>query len=218
MIDVAEQINAVSRQVGARVFGPGEARVVTVTQTYAAAADDVWDACTSATRIPRWFLPVSGELTLGGRYQLEGNAGGTIERCDPPKSFFVTWEMNDQVSWVEVRVVPETEDKTRLELEHIAHVTDELWAQFGPGAVGVGWDGALLGLAQHLAPGASALKPDDAVAWMASPEGISFLSASAESWYEADVAFGTDVAQARAAADRTKVAYTTPPAAQPEGS
>src|SRR2546430_11475309 len=29
-------------------------------------------------------------LKLGGRYQLEGNAGGTIEGCDPPKSFFAT--------------------------------------------------------------------------------------------------------------------------------
>jgi uncharacterized protein YndB with AHSA1/START domain len=218
MIDVVEQINAVSRQVGTRVFGPGEAAIVTVTQTYAAAADDVWDACTSATRIPRWFLPVSGELTLGGRYQLEGNAGGIIERCDPPKSYFVTWEYGGQVSWLEVRVVPETEDKTRLELEHIAHVTDDLWAQFGPGAVGVGWDMALFGLAQHLAPGDPAVKPEDAAAWMTSPEGISFMSASAESWYEADVAFGTDVEQARAAADRTKAAYTAPPEAQPEGS
>ena len=215
MIDVAEQINAVRRHVGTRVFGPGEARVVTVTQTYTADADDVWDACTSATRIPRWFLPVSGELKLGGRYQLEGNAGGTVERCDPPKSFFVTWEMGDQVSWVEVRVVPETEDRTRLELEHIAHVTDDdaFWVQFGPGAVGVGWDSMLLGLAQHLAPGNPAVKPEDAMAWMASPEGISFMSASADSWYEADVAFGTDPEQARLAADRTKAAYTTPPEA-----
>ena len=29
---------------------------------------------------------------------------------------------------------------TRLELEHIAHVDDERWAEFGPGAVGIGWD------------------------------------------------------------------------------
>ena len=29
-------------------------------------------------RIPRWFLPVSGDLRLGGRYQLEGNAGGEV--------------------------------------------------------------------------------------------------------------------------------------------
>ena len=104
MIDVVHQINAVQRRVGARTLAAGEARTVVVSQTYDAAVEDVWDACTSAERIPRWFLPVSGELKLGGRYQLEGNAGGTIERCDPPKSFFVTWEFGGQVSWVEVRL------------------------------------------------------------------------------------------------------------------
>ena len=39
---------------------------VTISQAYAAAIEDVWDACTSAERIPRWFLPVSGELKPGG--------------------------------------------------------------------------------------------------------------------------------------------------------
>lgn len=38
----------------------------------------MWDACTDPERIPRWFLPISGDLRLNGRYQLEGNAGGAI--------------------------------------------------------------------------------------------------------------------------------------------
>lgn len=211
MIDVAEQINAVSRHVGTRVFGPGEARVVTVAQTYATDAEDVWDACTNSERIPRWFLPITGELKLGGRYQLEGHAGGTVERCDPPKSFFVTWEFNEQTSWLEVRIVPAVDGRTRLELEHIAHVDDALWDQFGPGAVGLGWDGALLGLAQHLSPGSPAVTPDAAAAWALSPEGIEFMTQSAERWYEADVAAGRDEQAARAAADRVRAAYTTPP-------
>jgi hypothetical protein len=61
--------------------------VLTVSQTYEGTLDDLWDACTNPKRIPRWFLPVSGDLRVGGRYQLEGNASGTIERCDPPNSF-----------------------------------------------------------------------------------------------------------------------------------
>lgn len=213
MIDVAQQINAVSRQVGTRVFGPGEARTVTVTQKYAADQDDVWDACTNPERIPRWFLPITGELKLGGKYQLEGNAGGTIERCDPPKSFFVTWEYGGQVSWLEVRLVPEPDGETRVELEHIAHVDDddEMWAQFGPGAVGIGWDMALLGLAQHLSDGDPAVTPETAAAWTASPEGIEFMTESGERWYEADVAAGRDERSARAAADMVKAAYTAPP-------
>ena len=67
MIDVVHQINAVQRRVGARTMEAGEARTVVVSQAYDAAIEDVWDACTSAERIPRWFLPVSGELKLGGR-------------------------------------------------------------------------------------------------------------------------------------------------------
>ena len=215
MIDVAEQLNAVERSVGARVFGPGEARTVTVTQTYAADPDDVWDACTNAERIPRWFLPVTGDLKLGGRYQLEGNAGGTVERCDPPKSFFVTWEMGDQVSWLEVRIVPDGDGRTRLELEHIAHVDDDLWDQFGPGAVGIGWDLTMLGLARHLLPGDQTITPAQAAEWVTTPEARTFMAQAADRWYEADVAAGRDPEKARSAANRAKSFYTTPP--EPEG-
>jgi uncharacterized protein YndB with AHSA1/START domain len=211
MTDVAQQTNAVTREVGARVFGPGEARIVTVTQTYAADVADVWDACTNPERIPRWFLPVTGELKVGGRYQLEGNASGVVERCDPPKSYAVTWEMGDQTSWLEVRVVPEAEGETRLELEHVAHVDQALWDQFGPGAVGIGWDLAILGLARHLTPDAPQLTPAEAEAWAQTPEGQTYIENCANAWYEADVAFGSDPQQARAAADQAKAFYTTPP-------
>jgi uncharacterized protein YndB with AHSA1/START domain len=210
MPDVAQQINAVSRAVGRREFGPGEARVSTISQAYAADADDVWDACTDPERLRRWFLPVTGELKVGGRYQLQGNAGGTIERCDPPKSFSATWEFGGQVSWIEVRVVPEAEGKTRFELEHIAHVADDLWDTYGPGATGVGWDLAFFGLAQYLGPD-PALTPENAEAWAASPEGVEFVTQAAHRWYEADVAAGTAEHKARAAADRVREFYTTPP-------
>src|SRR5690242_2732923 len=173
MIDVVHQINAVQRRVGARTMEAGEARTVVVSQAYDAAIEDVWDACTSAERIPRWFLPVSGDLRLGGRYQLEGNAGGTIERCDPPKGFTATWEFGGKVSWIEVRLTADAETGTRFELEHIAHVDDH-WDEFGPGAVGVGWDGALLGLAGHLASDPEAVDPSQAMVWAGSEEGRRF--------------------------------------------
>jgi uncharacterized protein YndB with AHSA1/START domain len=210
MIDVAHQINAVRRVVGSRVLDAGEARVVTVSQAYDTEPDDLWDACTSPERIPRWFLPVSGELRLGGRYQLEGNAGGTIERCDPPKSFFATWEYAGDVSWIDVRVVGESDGTARLELEHIAHVDDERWAEFGPGAVGVGWDMGMLGLAGYVS-GTPLVAPADAVAWQATAEYRDFVTRSSERWYEASVAAGTDEQAARAAADRTTAAYTGTP-------
>lgn len=84
MIDVATQINAVARTVGSRTLEDGEAKTVLVRQTYDAAVDDVWDACTSADRITRWFLPVTGDNRLGGRYQIEGNAEARSSTASRP--------------------------------------------------------------------------------------------------------------------------------------
>lgn len=207
MIDVEHQINAVERRIGSRVLEAGEARTSTISQAYQATVDELWDACTDPERIPRWFLPITGDLRVGGRYQLEGNAGGTIEACDPPTSFSATWEYGDGTSWIEVRIRPEEGGRARLELEHIAQVDDELWDQFGPGAVGVGWDGAFLGLATHLSTGA-AVDPGETMEWMVSEEGKRFLALSSGAWCDASIAFGTDPEQARAAADRTTAFYT----------
>ena len=212
MIDVSHQISAVRRTLGDRVLEGQEARVLTISQVYDTGVDDLWDACTNPERIPRWFLPVSGELKVGGKYQLEGNAGGTVERCDPPDSFFVTWEFGGQVSWVEVRLTAEGPARTRLEIEHIAHVGDDMWAQFGPGAVGIGWDSILLGLSQHLS-GSPAVTPENSAAWVASDEGKRFMTLSGERWRDAHIASGAGEAEARAMADRTIAAYTTPPPA-----
>jgi uncharacterized protein YndB with AHSA1/START domain len=215
MIDVTQQVNAVRRTVGTRVLAAGEARTVTICRTYKAAIDDVWDACTNAERIPRWFLPVSGDLRLGGHYQLEGNAGGTIEHCDPPKSFFATWEYGGQVSWIEVRLAAEAADRTRLEIEHIAKAGDERWAEFGPGAVGVGWDLLVMGLSLHLS-GRPAADPQSSAAWVASEEGKRFMQLSGDRWCEAHIASGDDESAARAMAERTIAAYTAAPA-EPSG-
>ena len=116
MIEVRHQISAVRRLIGTRVVAAGEARVMTISQAYQTGIDDLWDACTNPERISRWFLPVSGELRLGGRFQIQGNASGTIERCDPPKSFGATWEFGGEVSWIEVRLNPEADGSTTLEL------------------------------------------------------------------------------------------------------
>lgn len=214
-MDAIEQVNVVQRTVGRRTFEAGEARTITIVRTYDAALDDVWDACTNVERIPRWFLPVSGELRVGGRYALEGNASGTIQTCDPPRGFTATWEYGGEVSWIELRLAPDGDESTRFELEHIAHVDDERWAQFGPGAVGVGWDlGLGLGLATHLATGEQ-VDPRAAEAWSMSPEGRAFLTAAGRAWGEAAIAAGDDPEAARAAAARTIAFYTG--AEPPEG-
>jgi len=211
MIDVIHEINAIRRQVGTRVLEAGQARTITVTRVYNAAVEDVWDACTNPERIPRWFSPISGELREGGRYQLQGNAGGTIQRCSAPHGFSATWEYGDEVSWIELRLAPEADGRTRLELEHIAHVGDERWAQFGPGAVGVGWDLGLMGLAGHLGAGKT-VEPGEFEAWSASDEGRQFMTLSSQAWGEASIAAGTEPGQARAAVQGTTAFYTGTPA------
>jgi uncharacterized protein YndB with AHSA1/START domain len=206
-MDVSQEISAVRRQVGARSLPAGEARVSTVGRTYDTTVEDMWDACTNPDRIRRWFLPVTGDLRVGGRYQLEGNAGGTVERCDPPKSFAATWEYGGEVSWIEVRLSPDPAGGTRFELEHVAHVDDEKWLEYGPGAVGIGWDLALLGLGKHLSSG-EAVDPAAAMAWAGSAEGHAFIAASSEAWRAASVAAGTAPEEARGAASRVTAFYT----------
>lgn len=199
------EIDAVARKVGRDSPRRGEVRTVTLARTFPTGVDDLWDACTDAERIPRWFLPVSGDLRVGGRFQLESNAGGTIERCDPPRFFAASWEFGGSTTWITVRLVPESEERTRLELEHTVPV-DEHWDRFGPGAVGLGWDLALVGLGWPIESG-TAVDREEAAAWVASEHGVRFMRGSAERWVEADIAGGEDPAEAQARAARTAAAY-----------
>jgi len=206
-IDIAATLGAVAREVASREHEGRPARVVVAARTYDTDIGDLWDALTSAERIPRWFLPISGDLRLGGRYQLKGNAGGEITTCEPPRRLAVTWEFGGQVSWVTVRLAEEAPERTRLELEHLAHVDDKFWDQYGPGAVGVGWELALMGLGLYLDTG----EPNDPQAgavWPTSPRGKSFVQGSSDGWCRASIAAGTDPAAAQAAAARTTAFYT----------
>jgi uncharacterized protein YndB with AHSA1/START domain len=205
MTTFTDEVSAVERTVGRRTLAAGVARVSTVARTYPTDVADLWDACTSAERLARWFMPVEGELRVGGRYRLEGNAEGVVESCDPPHAFSATWEFGGMVSWITVRFSAVDEHSARFVLEHVAHVDDDLWAQFGPGATGIGWDLSLLGLAHHLAD------PDtrfDSDAVSASPQGREFVAGAAAAWRDAAVADGDDPATAAAAADRSRDFYT----------
>ena len=91
-MDIASHVGAVTRTIrtGEREGAPTQTLVAE--RTYDTPIEDLWDALTSAERIPRWLMPISGELRLGGRYQLEGNAGGEITTCEPPRRLAVPWE------------------------------------------------------------------------------------------------------------------------------
>lgn len=208
-IDPIRSAGLVGREVrtGARDGQPTKTAIAH--RRYAADRSDVWDALTNPERLPRWFLPISGDLAVGGRYQLEGNAGGVVERCEEPEHLAVTWEYGDQVSWLQVHL-HEADDGTTLELVHEAPVDPDMWEQFGPGAVGVGWDLALLGLDRHLASGAT-LDPAEAEAWTIGPEGVQFVQRASDEWAQAAIDDGDEPDRARAAARATLAFYTTPP-------
>ncbi|MDZ4373530.1 MAG: SRPBCC family protein [Phenylobacterium sp.] len=184
-------------------------KIVRAARTYDTDPHDLWDAVTNAERLPRWFAPVSGDLRLGGRYQVEGNAGGSILRCEPPTLLDVTWEFGGGASWVVVRIVEDGEG-ARLTLEHIVRAEDldgDHWKQFGPAAVGVGWDLSFLGLGLYLATGSE--KPIESdPAWGGTNEAKSFMTGSAEAWGAAHIASGEDPATARRMAAATATFYT----------
>lgn len=205
-IDFEKSLGAVTHSVSELKKKEGKTvRNVTLERSYATTSGDLWDAVTNSERLERFFAPVSGELKLGGRYQIEGNANGTITECVPPKFFAATWEFAGAVSWIEVRIAPEGDARSWLTLTHICPI-DEHWEKFGPGAVGVGWDLALLGLDAYISD--KAFDRSDGEALMVSDEGKAFMVDASEDWGRAAVAAGENPAQAEAAAKRTTAFFT----------
>jgi uncharacterized protein YndB with AHSA1/START domain len=216
MIDIVREMEAVHRGVEDRQMPAGAGRVVRLRREYDAPIEDVWDALTNPERIGRWFLPISGDYRLGGRYQFEGNAGGEIVACERPDRLKVTWvygavTSDADISEVEVRLAKVHDGATRLELEHAAIVPEDRWAEYGPGAVGVGWEQSLLGLTLHLHGGSVG----DPVAWQESAEGREFARRSSEGWGEANRAAGADPAAAARAVANTTAFYAPDPETVP---
>jgi len=212
-MDVSAQLGAVDRGIETKEVDGVLSYVQTLSQTYPSPIDDVWDAVTTAERIPRWFLPVSGDLRVGGHYQLEGNAGGEIRSCDPPSAgsagYSLTWGTGmGEPAIVHVRLTALDTSSTRFELVNIAAVDsipDGFWEQFGPSATGLGWDSALLGLASYFGDGG--ISPEEGQAWLATDEGKSFLRASADAWARQHIASGAEPDAANAAATTTYRMY-----------
>ncbi|MBP1994311.1 SRPBCC family protein [Paenibacillus eucommiae] len=205
MFNLESCLGEVTRTVSELEREGKPARNVTLERSYDTTPDDLWDAMTNPERLPRWFAPVSGELKLGGRYQIENNAGGVITECVPPQYFSVTWEFGGGMSWVELRLAAEGENRSRLTLSHICPIDDH-WRTYGPGAVGVGWDLSLVGLAFHLSA-RDAERIDENV-FSASSEGKTFMADSSEEWRRAAVAAGENLSQAEEAAKRVTLFYT----------
>lgn len=214
--DTVAQAAMVVRKVEDVTHEGQAARAVVASRDYPTDIADLWNAITEKERIPRWFAPVDGDLSLGRKYQIKGNAGGTVTACDPPRSFALTWEFGGGMSWVEVELAEAGEDTTRLTLKHIAPLDDkseEFWDKFGPGAVGVGWDLSLMGLGWHIETGEGNERFAEET-WALSDEGKAFATWSSEAWTAAAIAYGTAEEAANRAGASTTAFYTG--AAAPE--
>jgi uncharacterized protein YndB with AHSA1/START domain len=210
MIDIANQLNAIHRQVEQQLpaDGSGERVSVLLRRSYDAPIGDVWDAVTQPDRIKRWLMPISGELRAGGSFQLEGNADGEILTCEPPRLLRVTF--GGPTSIVEVRLTSQSDRDTVLELEHTVPIE---MAQSGAGAlyVGPGWDGALMGLGLLLRGDAVG----DPVAAANSPQAQEFSKQSVHAWAEVVKDSGSATAEQLAAATEVSLAQFAPDLATP---
>ncbi|HEX4355916.1 MAG TPA: SRPBCC family protein [Pseudonocardia sp.] len=209
MTDIPEHLERTHRELTSGRIPAGDGRTVTLRRTYRADIEDVWQACTDPDRLSRWFLPLTVAPKVGGHYQLEGNAGGEILRCEPPRLLTVTWACGENltdvdITEVELRLTATGPDETELELRHTAVVDPDRWARYGPGATGVGWDLVVLGLDLHLA---GEPKVDEA-AWSASAEGTGYITGSGRAWGRAQLAADGDAAAAELAARNTIAFYT----------
>ncbi|MEU0515812.1 SRPBCC family protein [Amycolatopsis sp. NPDC006125] len=202
MLDIANHLKAIHREVRRGTTTGGETVTVLVRRRYDATVEDVWDAVTDPARVRRWFMPLTGDLREGGSFQLEGNAGGDILTCDAPRLLKVTF--GGPTSVVEVRLTGDGES-TELELEHTVPI--EI-AQSGAGAlfVGPGWDGALMALALYFAGEA----PEDPVAAASSREAQEFCAGSVTEWSTVVEDSGTATAEEIAGAAQISMAQFAP--------
>jgi uncharacterized protein YndB with AHSA1/START domain len=168
MTDISTSRSGTDREIGRRTIAAGEARTALVRRRYDAPIEDVWSACTDPDRVRRWLLPVTGDLRVGGRFALEGNASGEILRCEPPRLLAVTWVYGDRpADEVELRLSRGDDGGTLLELEHATV------AELAPGevdgaavdavlGVGLGWELPLTyALPAFLAGSLPAAPPDE---------------------------------------------------------
>lgn len=100
-----------------RTIPAGEARVAVFTRIYQTTIEDLWDACTNPERLRRWYVPVSGELRVGGDFQQVNMGSGTILECEAPQ--WLKLSLGDGADEIELRLSHGPEDgTTTLELQH----------------------------------------------------------------------------------------------------
>jgi len=126
-------------------------------ETYPTDIDDLWEAVTTRERLARWMADYSGDLRVGGTWQVASDDGGpwgsgVITACERPHGFATTWHATgEEPTELVVRLEPAA-GGTRLVLEHTG-----IQSIF----YGAGWQTYLERLADH----AAGTDPGDEDAW-----------------------------------------------------
>ena len=135
-----------------RTIPAGEARVAVFTRTYPTTVEDLWDACTDPQRLRRWYVPITGDLRVGGSFQQVNMGSGTIVACDPPR--LLKLSLGAGADEIEVRLCAGVEAGTAtLELQHATTLdTHEIGGQVYDAifCMGGGYYPRLLALDLHL--------------------------------------------------------------------
>lgn len=170
---------------------------VRLVHVYQAPVAEVWKALTEPESLARWFLPISGDLHVGGAFQFEGNAGGTILACEPESLLRVTFGMESSV--VEVRLTADGPDSTEFTFEHTVPLS---MAGSGAGALFVApaWDMSVVGLGLFL----RGEFVDNPSTWESTPAMQRFARQAIDAWAAAielsELASATEIAAAVGAA------------------
>lgn len=209
LVNIEHFLQTTSRAVRNSERDGKPVKVLEVSRSFATDKATLWGMLTTPEKLAKCFLPVSGDLKVGGRFQFEGNAGGEILACEPYDKISVTWEMQGQPSWVDL-TFESVEGGTSMKLQHIAEVPDEFWVQFGPGAVGIGWELGLAGLTKYIETD-GAFTSADGMGWVMSDEGKQVIAGSNDGWVVASIASGTPEQEAKTAGETVYGFYTGTP-------
>ncbi len=96
--------------------------IVRFERSIGAAIDVVWDLIATGDGLEKWLAPARVDLRVGGAMDIDfredGLAGGTITHVDPPVLLEYHWQFPGEPDSIIRFELAETDDGTRLVLEH----------------------------------------------------------------------------------------------------
>lgn len=105
-----------------RAIPAGEARVAVMKRTYDATVEDVWSACTDPERLARWYVPVTGDLRVGGTFEQQNMGSGEIVACEAPSHLRLS--LGGGADEIELWLREVGDGMTELEIQHATTISE----------------------------------------------------------------------------------------------